>query len=124
MLVLSVLGVAAPRVAVVLAVLAQGIVEDFPPGDEQDGLFILGSAASVEFRLDAPGNRDLILFRLVYTDGVDTHGWTEVGWYGEGSELTYDAGTGSYAGWFTLSHREPDWIGRREPRTRRCRPHV
>jgi hypothetical protein len=104
MLVLSVLGVAAPRVAVVLAVLAQGIVEDFPPGDEQDGLFILGSAASVEFRLDAPGNRDLILFRLVYTDGVDTHGWTEVGWYGEGSELTYDAGTGSYAGWFTLSH--------------------
>ncbi|HEX9863403.1 MAG TPA: hypothetical protein VGC03_00395 [Acidimicrobiia bacterium] len=78
MLVLSVLGVAAPRVAVVLAVLAQGIVEDFPPGEEQDGLFILGSAASVEFRLDAPGNRDLILFRLVYTDGVDTHGWTEV----------------------------------------------
>jgi len=48
-----------------IAVLAQGIVEGFPPGEEQDGLFIFGSAASVEFRLDAPGNRDLILFRLV-----------------------------------------------------------
>lgn len=87
-----------------IAVLAQGIVEGFSPGEEQDGLFILGSAASVEFRLDAPGNRDLILFRLVYTDGSDTHGWTEVGWYGEGSELTYDAGTGRFTGWFTLSH--------------------
>lgn len=87
-----------------IAVLTQGVVQDFPPGEEQDGLFILGSAASVEFRLDAASNRNLILFRLVYTDGSDTHGWTEVGWYGEGSELTYDAGTGRFTGWFTLSH--------------------
>lgn len=87
-----------------IAVLAQGVVDDFPPGEEQDGLFILGSAASVEFRLDAPGNRNLILFRLVYTDGSDTEAWTEVGWYGEGSELVHDAGTGRLTGWFTLSH--------------------
>lgn len=86
-----------------IEVVATGPIEGFPPEEEVDGIIVVGSTARVDFRIDAPGNRNLILFRLVYIETNEVHGWTEVGWY-QDSELTFDRATQRLTGSFRLSH--------------------
>jgi hypothetical protein len=84
-------------------VVATGPIDGFPPGEEVNGITIVGSATQVDFRLDAPSNRNLIVFRLIYLEGNLVHGWTEIGFY-DNSELGFDPTTQQLTGWFRLNH--------------------